>query len=416
VILAAPIYLLLGAAAAAAAVALHLIARAEPGERDLPTARFIPPTALRAPALQRRPSDLRLLAVRVLALLLLGLAFAGPRLTGARRPLARVVLLDRSRAVADPGAALARARAAFRPGDVLVVFDSTARAVPAESAGVSVPGARGALSAALAIAARNADRLAAVADSLELVLVSPLVEEEWDEATTRLRALWPGSVRIERVAAAVPAAPSPITLDALPDDPLRAGVALLGPRRGPSAVRLVRGTPTAGDSGVASAGGILVDWPADPASRFGPRTPPDTVGAVTDGDAMVVASFPRAAKLDHTVGERIVAWWVDGEAAATERPLGAGCVRRVAVPVAAVGDLVLRPAMLRFVAAMTAECGGAPRFAPLADSVVAALTTFPQPARSTGAERAGSRTLMATLLVLALATLIAEQILRRRLE
>lgn len=412
--LAAPLFLLLGAAAAAAVGAIHFIARTRPSERDLPTARFVPPSTLRAPAFQRRPSDLPLLALRALALLLLGLGLAGPAPSPARRPLARVVLLDNSRAVADPAQARARADAALAPGDVLVAFDSTARIVrPGEPAPVPAQ-ARGALSAALVVAVREAARLARAADSLELVVVSPVVAEQWDAALPPLRALWPGTVRLERVAAASPAAPPTVAVAAAPDDPFRASAALLGAGTGAAAHRIARTAPVAADSAVAVAGAMLVDWPRDPAARFGARAATDTVGAIIAEGAVTVAPFPRAASLPAESGAVAVAWWVDGEPAATERPLGAGCVRRVAVPVAAIGDLAIRPSMLRFAAAMTAPCGGTRRFAPVPDTLVAAFAAPAATGATVRPAQAGSRPLAAALLVLAVLVLAAEQVLRRR--
>lgn len=410
---AAPLLAVLGAGAAAATILLHFIARAQPPERDLPTARFVPLAAVRAPAFERRPSDLRVLALRALAVLLLGMGLAGPAFAPARRALARVVLLDRSRAVADHADALARARAALRDGDVLVVFDSAARVVTPDSA-LSAPArsARGSLSTALVIAVRASVRLAPAADSLELVIVSPLVEEEWDAATEHLRTLWPGGVRVTRVAAAAAPAMGAVSVTAPAADPVRATVALLGARGGAPGARIVRVRPTAADSAAAAAGGVLVDWPADPAERFGARARPDTVGAVATETAVVVAPFARTAALAADRGGSAVAHWVDGEVAATERRLGEGCVREVAVPVASVGDLALRPAMQRFVRAMAAPCGGTPRLAPVPDSVATSRRVSRAGiVRDVGQ---GSRPLVVLLLALGALALVVERLVRRR--
>ncbi len=57
------------------------------------------------------------------------------------------------------------------------------------------------------------------------------------------------------------------------------------------------------------------------------------------------------------MGAQVIARWSDGTIAATERPLGLGCIRDVAVPVEARGDFVLRSDFARFFQAMTAPCG-----------------------------------------------------------
>src|SRR5206468_5534426 len=62
---------------------------------------------------------------------------------------------------------------------------------------------------------------------------------------------------------------------------------------------------------------------------------------------------------------RIVARWVDGEAAAVEQRSGSGCIRTVAVDVPERGDLVLEPSLARFVAVLAEPCGGGAASAPL---------------------------------------------------
>ncbi len=75
------------------------------------------------------------------------------------------------------------------------------------------------------------------------------------------------------------------------------------------------------------------------------------------------------------LGERVVARWGDGVPAATERRIsaGGGCVREVAVPVPAVGDLVLRHGYSAFVHELIAPCGGHAQLQPADDSTVALL-------------------------------------------
>ena len=99
---AAPGFLLAGALAMLVPLALHLIRRRPPGRAPLPTARFLaedPRNAVRV----SRPSDLVLLALRMLLLLLVGAAFSRPAWLPAPEGTSTVVLLDRGGAVDADG-------------------------------------------------------------------------------------------------------------------------------------------------------------------------------------------------------------------------------------------------------------------------------------------------------------------------
>ena len=122
----APWALAIAGLAAAGMVLLHLVARQRPAAYVLPTTRFIPDQRTLVSRAATRPRDLLLLALRVLLLVAAGAAFARPVLTPRRGAIARVVLLDRSRAVANPSDALARARALVSDGApaAIVAFDS----------------------------------------------------------------------------------------------------------------------------------------------------------------------------------------------------------------------------------------------------------------------------------------------------
>jgi hypothetical protein len=89
------------AVAAMGVIAIHLLSWRRPQPRWLPTSRFVPVAAQRALSRRVRPSDLGLLALRLLAILSIGLAVAGPALSLRRGGVARVILADRSRAVAS---------------------------------------------------------------------------------------------------------------------------------------------------------------------------------------------------------------------------------------------------------------------------------------------------------------------------
>jgi hypothetical protein len=220
---------------------------------------------------------------------------------------------------------------------------------------------------------------------VELVLISPFVREEWDAATPRVRERWRGRARLVRVAAAQPmrAGGAIDVRGSDADDPLRATVALLGATAGANgagAVRLDRGAPEASDTlWAAAAGHVLVRWPATVPAAWTRQGGADSVGAVMagdagarpdGGDALVVAPFVRDAA---PPPGRAVAWWVDGQPAATERPVGGGCIRDVAISFPARGDLALRENARRFVRALAAPCGGVRRLALLDDSALVVL-------------------------------------------
>ena len=78
--------------------ALH---RAQPaGAEIFPTARFIPQRAIHARTRSLALTDVLLLLLRVLAIMVLGVAVAGPLFAAGRR-VTRIVIADRSRAVAS---------------------------------------------------------------------------------------------------------------------------------------------------------------------------------------------------------------------------------------------------------------------------------------------------------------------------
>jgi hypothetical protein len=69
----------------------------------------------------------------------------------------------------------------------------------------------------------------------------------------------------------------------------------------------------------------------------------DTMAAVSAAGRTVVGPFVRRASALPSGGVRHVAWWSDGEPAATSRELGAACLVDVQVDVPAGSDLLLSP-------------------------------------------------------------------------
>jgi hypothetical protein len=353
-------------------VALHFIARSRPLAEPLPTARFIPSRPMRARTRSIALSDLLLLFVRLLAIAAVGLAVAGPVVGAARGRVARVIIADRSRAVAGIAEVRDSVRALARAGDVLIAFDSAATAIGSPDS-LTRSEARGSLSAGIAGAIRGAVSLARSADSAELVIVSPLAVEEVDAATERLRAAWPGRARVVRVRGAAPADTSPV-VESMADenDVVLGGLSLVAPVRHGGWLRLVRGRVSAADSAWAHDNGhVLVHWPsADSGAHWPKRATIDAIGAVASATGVVVARFPRLWALDGPA----IARWADGEVAATERPLGNGCVRDVGILFDPSSDVTLRAPFRAFVRAMLAPCGGERAIVPVDASAMATLS------------------------------------------
>ena len=440
----APIMLAVGAIAAAAVVALHLLTTRRPPTAVLPTARFVPVGDARAVARSSRPTDLLLLACRVLAVLLLGAAFAQPVLDLPGPSVRSVVMLDRSASVADAKAAARLAGERLTAGGALVVFDTVAHEQSVDTtdgAPSAAPrAAPGILSAALVVATRAGRRVARGADSVRLVLVSPLAEEEFDVATDALRAEWPGAIEIVRVAAVTDTARRGEVrlVSAIADDPLapaiarldvaRRAVARRAVARGAHEVRIARAAPSGADSAwVSEPGRVLVFWPspretvpvADGVTAFGLRTATIVAPLVRmplDGSSgSPRRRVSREMSSAPAVPSRVIARWRDGTVAATESPFAAGCVRSVGVGIPLAGDLTLRAPFDRFLDAMVEPCGGA-RGRAVTDSVVRRLAGGAQlaSARRLAAGATADRGAAGLLLSLALVALAAEWLLRRR--
>ena len=420
----APWALAVAGVAAAAAALLHLLARDRPPRWLLPTARFVAAGSARATRRARTPRDLALLALRIAALVLAGAAFAGPVFAPAGGSIVRVVLLDRSMAAADAASAVALARARLGAADRLVLFDTIATAVAAgrEAAALdsllrSAPAIdRASLSAGLVAAMRVAGEAASAADSVALVVVSPLRGVE-DAATLAVRRLWPGRVELVDV----PARVSADTLDTTAAQPrvrgpsgdalvaaarLAGAMPIAGTPADERGVLLVRGDASAADSAFARGGGTLVVWPV----RTDTATRADTLGGIVVGETVVPFAATRR---EPPPAGRAIARWVDGTPAITERMLGAGCIRTAAVPLPVAGDVTLRPGFQRALRELLQVCAQ-PAPAAMPDSVRAALAGA-GPLATASALRKDATRAPATpwLLGAALALLLLEPLVRR---
>lgn len=416
----APGFFFASLAVAAGVVALHFIVTRQPRAGILPTARFVPNLPATATARHTRPSDILLMLLRVLIVLAAGTGLARPVFKPSRGAVARVILADRSRSVADVSSLRDSVRKLYRDNDALVLFDSSARIVSAKTgdsiASLAVSKRRGNIGAALIAAQRVASALRDRADSLELVVVSPFGAEEFDAATDSIRKLWPGKARLVRLASAIDSA-APIAaleLRSATGDPIQTAVQFARRSVSSNAV-IIRD----GSDPVQPVNRPNVSWPVTtrPPGVIA-RAKSDTIGGVIAGNALVVAAFPRrwSYPSDSIRGGEVIARWIDGEPAAIEWQSGAGCVRSAAIPIAPAGDLVLRDDFARFVGALSSAC------------VAKAATRSADPVtvdRLTGQGGLASRdafkprgdvrsTIAPWLLALALAASIAELFVRQR--
>lgn len=356
----APAYFYAALAVATAVVGLHFIVTRQPESSPLPTVRFIPTASVLVSTLGPL-EDVALLALRVVAVLLVGAAFARPVLTPRRGDTIHIVLADRSHAVANIAEVRDSVRSLLDASGVLILFDSATTVIDESAmnaiATIERTEMHGRLSSALIAALRTAPRLREQADSIELDIISPLGAAELDAATASIRLLWPGRIRLVKVAARADSTRHATTfaVRAADGDPL---LTLSGEKPG-DAVRVLREAWTADDTSWAARGRhTLVRWPAaglPPGWTI--RSPVDTAGGVVAGDVAAVFAFERRARPDTTAARaRVVARWYDGEPAAIERAVGSGCIRDVAIGLPLHGDAVLRPSFARLIAALAAPC------------------------------------------------------------
>ena len=420
----APGFLYAALAVAAGIVALHFIVTRQPRAAILPTARFVPDSPATAIVRDARPNDLLLMLLRVLIVLAAGTALARPVIKPSRQPVGRVFLVDVSRSPASTKDAVDSIKALYREGDAIIEFASSARTSRMQALdSIRLSTARGNLSGALVASLREASDMRDRVDSIELVLLSPLMDEEYDAATDSIRKLWPGRARLVRTGARIDSvrSPSPIELRAGADDALMVSASLANKQRGLSGARFMRTAAlTADDSAwIASTGRPVVVWPANERPLYAaPLSKPDVSGGVIADNARVVAAFSRRWSFppDSLRSARVVARWADGDPAAIERRSANGCVRSVAIPVVGVGDLVIRPEFVSLVNSLAAPCGGLVSANALGEKAVASLTGSGPLAlgKDFAPRRDVPSPLAPWLLGLALAAAFGELLVRRR--
>jgi hypothetical protein len=398
----APWALALGAAGMVAAVVAHLLARATPEPMAFPTARFIPMSAASATRAARRPTDLLLLALRIIAIAMIAGAFAGPIIEPRVRGNALVVIVDRSGSVADSA----------EVGDSLASLTSE-RGIP-----VSVVEMTTGATSALIAARREAARLSAEADSAELVIVSAFDSSMIDVATAAVRREWRGAARLVRVGAR-PTGTVGVIIDAssmADDDPLLATIRLGGwsgnagaPRTG-RGVKVVRtNTISSADSASAEGGATVVHWPATTAEQSRAARPRSAVAGT-----LVLPLLADTTSV--AAGDRVVARWENGAAAASVAQAGEGCIVDVGIRPVMSGDAPLREDFRELLAVLAEACR--PQFALGAlDSAALAMLSGEGGSAPLGSMRtAGAATerISAWLLLAAIAALLVEMVVRRR--
>ncbi len=350
----APLFLAAGAAAAIAIVLLHFLARRRPRPAILPTARFVPDDPARWPSRAPRPTDWLLLVLRVLAVVMIAAAFAQPVRELERVVMTRIVLVDRSRAIADERAMRDSALSLLREGDVLIAFDTAVIMHPQRArdsaATLTVSTAPPSFSSALIAAERAALHLRETADSIELVIVSAFADVAWDAATAELRARWPARVRLVSVPLARrDTSSSTVDLRGAASDPVRAAVAHVG-RGGHAAVRIVRGPLLESDSAWVRRGRrVLLHWPTDTGATM------PSAQAVAAGDVVLAALLVRRT-LEPSEDAWIIARFADGLPAVFETAHGDGCIREVAFDFPRAGDVPLRESSRRIAELLVARC------------------------------------------------------------
>jgi hypothetical protein len=438
-----PAFLLAGALAMGVPLALHLIRRRPPLRAPLPTARFLtedPRNAVRV----SRPTDLRLLVLRMLLLLLLGLALARPAWVPAPEGTSTLVLLDRGSSMRGDGwrAALGEARRALIGADgeargELVMFDTAAERVPRSRITPAL------FDSLLAAGASNhpADYAAALraipasarelrgADSVRVRMISALADGGWTPGLAPLRrAAWPGTVDLARVPL-VPAerdsgyAPAPpltaLTLSARGGGFASAALGAAGveggradpraPLAADAAVYLLLDAPSAATAAQllerARAGATLIVTPAAATDAIRAALPwtggfaiarNSAGGAMWFGPELELAGAAGRVEAGRSVdGARVAAAWEDGRPAALAKPLGSGCIVFVGAELEG-GELPFQAeypaALARLARACASDVPLAPDARPLDPGALALLRgrgPASVPASAVGASEAG---------------------------
>ena len=341
-----PGFLIAAGVAATTVVALHFLVTSEPRTGVFPTVRFLPQAKVRSTAVAIKFTDIALMMLRVAAILLIGLALAQPHVAVSKTRVARIVIVDTSRGVERDVAWKHLVRELVAGAAATIAFSDTSREIEPEGLErvLDAPSVmRGSLSAAMIVAMRTAARVRESADKIELVLISPLLQEESDAATSSLRALWPGGITVVQVKSARPASADGASSEPRPQ----------------------------------------IEW-AETGSRFWEkRSEVQAVGGIRAGDSTLIFPFSREWRLRTLGGSpKIFARWIDGEPAAVEIAAAEGCLRSIGFKMPEVGDTALRPDFVRFLHRLSLPCGEALDLSPLGVQFVSQLAGDGKPVTS----------------------------------
>ncbi len=405
---ATPALLVAGALAALVPLLLHLIRRRPPSRSALPTVRFLREDA-RSAVRMSRPTDLLLLALRMLLLLLAGAALARPAWVPAPEGVREVVLLERGAAMRENGAwnrAVGGARRTLLAPDgrargELILFDTAAVRVPArrvtaalfDSLASAGPSALPASYAAALRALEPVSRELRGADSVRVTMYSALRWGGWRPGTAALRrAAWPGAIRTPETSTVVPtrvpapggeASPRALVIggtgvgrflvpalaatgwdaraaDGLPGMPQHSDVRLVvaaGANGFPAGA--LREWAEGGGTVLVDAGGARVDMANWLPARGATGRTRGGAGDLSFGGGLRLAGALERTEIQPKRGAILLASWDDGRPAAVAAPLGRGCVVYVATRLED-GDLPVSPSFPRAVQRLAHGCRGVP--------------------------------------------------------
>ena len=345
----------LGAAVAGSGVVFvwHLLSVRQPPELLLPTARFVPGGDARAVARRPRPNDLLLLLLRIVAVLAIGAAFAGLQCAGGGAQYARLVYVDRL----DRVDALSGELGSLDSASVTGVAGDTVGRWQRLDLQMDPGVALARVWSDVAVLLREYPSI----EHVELVVILPASVQSrrgWDAWRTQ----WPGPVRViardstffiaERSVVLRGAKADDVVSSAiavhLPQTPRRDSMTSLGATR--TEVTIARSDSVRMPRDYA---GVWVHW----VDALG--TARDTIAAVSAAGRTVMGPFVRREGAVPAEGARSIAWWSDGEPAATSRAQGSACLVDVQVGVPAGSDVLLSPEAGGLVDAIVNAC--APR-------------------------------------------------------
>ncbi len=343
----------LGAAVAGSAVVFvwHLLSVRQPPELLLPTARFVPLADARAVARQPKPNDLLVMLLRIVAVLAIGAALSGLRCARSGTRYALLVYADRQYTV---DALPAASRAMDSVSVANVAGDTVGRWQRLDlhvDPGVAMARAWSDVASLL--------KAYPSIEAVELAVILPASVQSrrgWDV----WRAQWPGPVRVVARDAAISDAERTVVLrGAKPDDVVSSALAVHWSQPAP---RRDSVEPDGGKRTVITIAradsvrmprdytGVWVNW----TDGRGPVR--DTIAAVSAAGRTVVGPFVRRSNALPGEGARRIAWWSDGEPAATSRAQDSACLVDVQVEVPTGSDVLLSPEGGGLIAAIVNAC------------------------------------------------------------